>query len=43
MKTEAIMIRVSPELKALIRKKAEDDQRSMASLVVKILEKEIKK
>lgn len=36
-KTEAISIRVEPEIKAAVKQAADDDRRTVASLVEKIL------
>jgi len=36
-KTEAISVRVTPQIKAALRRAAHRDQRSLASLVIKIL------
>ena len=36
-KTEAISIRVEPEIKAAVKRAADDDRRTVASLVEKIL------
>ena len=36
-KTEPMNLRITPELKAFIRKKADEDYRTVASLIQKIL------
>ena len=43
MSTETLLIRVSSELKALVRKLAGDEKRSMSKFVEILLERELKK